>query len=60
MPAPLRGFVVVSLQLFLAVGQILATSVNKAFSRDTTGHGWKTVTGIQFVFPVRESWERHR
>lgn len=51
-PAPLRGFTVCSLQLFLNAGGLLATGVNKAFSKDDTSRGWKTVTGIQFVFPV--------
>lgn len=51
-PAALRGFTVCSLQLFLNSGGLLATGVNKAFSKDTTARGWKTVTGIQFVFPV--------
>ncbi|KAJ5775487.1 uncharacterized protein N7511_000498 [Penicillium nucicola] len=51
-PASLRGLVIVSLQLFLNVGGVLATGVNKAFSTSTTAKGWKTVTGIQFIFPV--------
>jgi hypothetical protein len=50
----MRGFVVTSLQLFLAMGAVIATAVNKAFSTTTNGVGWKTVTGIQFIFPVRE------
>ncbi|KAF2994218.1 hypothetical protein E8E14_001820 [Neopestalotiopsis sp. 37M] len=51
-PASFRGFVVVSLQLFLDAGSLLASGVNKAFSLDTSATGWKVVTGIQFVFPV--------
>ncbi|OOQ81718.1 putative sugar transporter [Penicillium brasilianum] len=51
-PAFFRGFVVVSLQLFLTVGSILASVVNKVFSTSTDSVGWKTITGIQFAFPV--------
>ncbi|KAK5163897.1 uncharacterized protein LTR77_010291 [Saxophila tyrrhenica] len=51
-PAPFRGLVVVSLQLFLNAGTILATGVNKAFSDYTTAVGWKVVTAIQFIFPL--------
>lgn len=51
-PAQLRGFVVISLQLFLAMGQVLATGLNKAFSGYTSTYGWRTVTGIQFIFPT--------
>lgn len=51
-PAPFRGLVVISLQLFLNIGTLIATGVNKAFSTDESGSGWKTVTGIQFIFAV--------
>ncbi|OCT53283.1 sugar transporter [Cladophialophora carrionii] len=51
-PAAFRGLVVVSLQLFLNAGSIVATGVNKAFSTTTDSLGWKVVTGIQFVYPV--------
>ncbi|OAA76215.1 General substrate transporter [Akanthomyces lecanii RCEF 1005] len=51
-PAPFRGFVVISLQLFLNAGTVLATGVNKAFANVGDSVGWKTVTGVQFVFPV--------
>ncbi|KIX07460.1 uncharacterized protein Z518_02113 [Rhinocladiella mackenziei CBS 650.93] len=51
-PAPFRGLVVVSLQLFLNAGTVIATGVNKAFSTRTDALGWKAVTGIQFIFPV--------
>ncbi|PCG91079.1 Major facilitator superfamily domain, general substrate transporter [Penicillium occitanis (nom. inval.)] len=51
-PAAFRGFVVVSLQLFLNAGTIVATGINRAFSTDTSSVGWKTVTGIQFTFSV--------
>ncbi|UKZ91691.1 uncharacterized protein TrAFT101_006663 [Trichoderma asperellum] len=49
-PADFRGLVVVSLQLFLNAGTLLATGVNKRFSTYTGATGWKTVTGIQFIF----------
>ncbi|CAK7213515.1 hypothetical protein SBRCBS47491_001826 [Sporothrix bragantina] len=51
-PAAFRGLVVVSLQLFLNMGTIIATGVNKAFSKNTTNVGWQVVTGIQFLFPL--------
>uniref|UniRef100_A0A0B7KCS7 Major facilitator superfamily (MFS) profile domain-containing protein n=1 Tax=Bionectria ochroleuca TaxID=29856 RepID=A0A0B7KCS7_BIOOC len=51
-PPALRGFVVISLQLFLNLGSIIAVGLNKAFSTYTTGLGWKIITAIQFVFPV--------
>ncbi|CEI60068.1 unnamed protein product [Fusarium venenatum] len=51
-PAPFRGLVVVSLQLFLAAGSLMASGLNKAYSTYTDGVGWKTVTGIQLVFPA--------
>lgn len=53
-PAPFRGFVVVSLQLFLNAGSTIASGVNKAFSLSTNSSGWKTVTGVQFIWPSRE------
>ncbi|WVF67472.1 hypothetical protein IAT40_002228 [Kwoniella sp. CBS 6097] len=51
-PAPLRGFVVVSLQLFLNAGSLMATGVNKALSTRTNSSGWLTVTGLQFIFAI--------
>ncbi|KAH8891220.1 putative sugar transporter [Thozetella sp. PMI_491] len=51
-PAPFRGPVVVSLQVFLNAGGIIATGLNYAFSTSTTGFGWKMVTGLQLIFPV--------
>ncbi|KAM0492553.1 hypothetical protein ACHAP8_009908 [Fusarium lateritium] len=51
-PAPFRGLVVISLQLFLAAGSLMASGLNKAYSTYTDGVGWKTVTGIQLVFPA--------
>jgi outer membrane protein assembly factor BamA len=53
-PAPFRGLVVISLQLFLNAGTLIATGANKAYSTSTNGVGWKTVTGLQFIFPTRE------
>lgn len=55
MPAPLRGFAVVSLQLFLNAGALLATGVNKALSTSTTTAGWRIVTAVQYVFAICES-----
>ncbi|KAH8810673.1 putative sugar transporter [Xylogone sp. PMI_703] len=54
-PAPFRGLVVVSLQLFLNAGSVIATVVNKAYATRTDGLGWKVVTGIQFVYPLFHS-----
>ncbi|CAK7199498.1 hypothetical protein SEUCBS139899_002178 [Sporothrix eucalyptigena] len=51
-PAPFRGLVVVSLQLFLNAGTVIATGINKAFSTNTSNVGWQTVTGLQFIFPL--------
>ena len=51
-PASFRGFVVVSLQLFLNAGSLMATGINKRYSTRTDSSGWKTVTGIQFIFPI--------
>ncbi|KAF9879040.1 hypothetical protein CkaCkLH20_03273 [Colletotrichum karsti] len=51
-PAAFRGLVVISLQLFLNAGTLVATGINKAFSTDTSPVGWKTVTGVQLVFPA--------
>lgn len=51
-PAPLRGFTVCSLQLFLNAGGLLASGVNKALSTETSSRGWRTTTGLQLIFPV--------
>ncbi|KAI5460119.1 putative sugar transporter [Mariannaea sp. PMI_226] len=51
-PAAFRGIVVVSLQLFLNAGSIVSSGVNKAFSTRADPSGWRSVAGIQFVFPV--------
>lgn len=42
----------VSLQLFLVAGGLVASGANKAYEKETEGVGWKTVTGIQLIFPV--------
>ncbi|CAG8282028.1 unnamed protein product [Penicillium salamii] len=51
-PASFRGLVVVSLQLFLVAGGLVASGANKAYETETTGFGWKTITGVQLIFPV--------
>ncbi|KAL4922079.1 general substrate transporter [Aspergillus aurantiobrunneus] len=51
-PPSFRGLVVVSLQLFLTAGALVASGVNKAFETRSDGVGWKTVTGIQLIFPL--------
>ena len=59
-PGPLRGFVVLSLQLFLAAGGLLATGLNKAFSTRTDSSGWRIVVGLQFVFPIGTCHTHHQ
>ncbi|CAG7916762.1 unnamed protein product [Penicillium olsonii] len=51
-PAAFRGLVVVSLQLFLVAGGLVASGANKAYETESSGVGWKTITGIQLIFPV--------
>ncbi|KAL4938438.1 hypothetical protein BDV06DRAFT_215079 [Aspergillus oleicola] len=51
-PARFRGLVVVSLQLFLVAGSLVASGANKGFETRADAVGWKTVTGIQLIFPV--------
>ncbi|KAL4783595.1 general substrate transporter [Aspergillus varians] len=51
-PASFRGLVVVSLQLFLVAGGLIASGVNKAYATRSDSVGWRTVTGIQLIFPV--------
>ncbi|KAL1406152.1 hypothetical protein Q8F55_007836 [Vanrija albida] len=51
-PPALRGFVVASLQLFLNSGSLIATGVNKAYSKSTTSHGWRVVTALQLIWPA--------
>ncbi|CAG1965224.1 unnamed protein product [Fusarium graminearum] len=53
-PAAFRGLVVISLQLFLAAGSLMRSGLNKAYLTSTNGVGWKTVTGIQLIFPAYE------
>ncbi|KAI0147262.1 putative sugar transporter [Xylariaceae sp. FL1272] len=50
-PANIRGLVVVSLQLFLTVGTLIASGANLAYKTEESSSGWLTVTGIQFIFP---------
>lgn len=40
------------LQLFITVGALIATGVNKAFSTRTDAAGWMIPVGITMVFPV--------
>lgn len=51
-PSALRGFVVASLQLFLNSGALIASGVNKAYSKSTTSHGWRVVVALQFIWPI--------
>ncbi|CAI7582343.1 unnamed protein product [Penicillium crustosum] len=51
-PASFRGLVVVSLQLFLVAGGLVASGANKAYETESNGVGWKTITGIQLIFPL--------
>ncbi|KAL4914442.1 major facilitator superfamily domain-containing protein [Aspergillus aurantiobrunneus] len=48
-PAPLRGFCVGSIQLFLTFGSLIAGVVNEGLSKLTTDAGWMVATGIQMV-----------
>lgn len=48
-PAPLRGFFVGSIQLFLTFGSLLAGIVNQFMSFYTTDAGWIIATAIQIV-----------
>ncbi|BCS25084.1 sugar porter family MFS transporter [Aspergillus puulaauensis] len=48
-PAPLRGFCVGSIQLFLTFGSLIAGVVNEGLSKLDTDAGWMVATGIQMV-----------
>ncbi|KAJ0416380.1 general substrate transporter [Aspergillus carlsbadensis] len=48
-PAPLRGFCVGSIQLFLTFGSLIAGVVNEGLSKLTTDAGWMVATGVQMV-----------
>ncbi|KAI0470779.1 putative sugar transporter [Xylariaceae sp. FL0804] len=50
-PPRFRGLVVTSMQLFLSMGLLIASSANKGFSTDTGPGGWKTVVAAQFIYP---------
>ncbi|KAJ3760321.1 hypothetical protein EV360DRAFT_40050, partial [Lentinula raphanica] len=51
-PAPARGFVVGSLQMFLVCGALVASGVNRRYSEFVTSRGWIIPVSIQFVAPV--------
>lgn len=46
-PAPLRGFFVGSIQLFLTFGSLIAGIVNNSMSKYTSDFGWIFATAIQ-------------
>ena len=48
-PAPLRGFFVGSLQLFLTLGSLIAGIVNNACSGYTDDKGWQIATAMQII-----------
>lgn len=48
-PAPLRGFCVGSIQLFLTFGSLIAGIANQYLSKYTTDAGWMIATGVQGV-----------
>ncbi|KAL4967226.1 general substrate transporter [Aspergillus stella-maris] len=48
-PAPLRGFCVGSIQLFLTFGSLIAGVVNEGLSKLDTDAGWMVATGIQGI-----------
>ncbi|KAJ3891589.1 hypothetical protein GG344DRAFT_47054, partial [Lentinula edodes] len=51
-PAPARGFVVGSLQMFLVCGALVASGVNRRYSTFVTNSGWIIPVSIQFITPV--------
>ncbi|KAF9052175.1 general substrate transporter [Rhodocollybia butyracea] len=51
-PAPARGFVVGSLQMFLVCGSLVASGVNRRYSKFVTSSGWIIPVSIQLVTPV--------
>ncbi|KAF9632966.1 hypothetical protein BFW01_g3829 [Lasiodiplodia theobromae] len=46
-PAPLRGFFVGSLQLFLTFGSLIAGIVNNEMAKIATQAGWMVASGLQ-------------
>jgi MFS transporter, SP family, sugar:H+ symporter len=48
-PAPLRGFCVGSIQLFLTFGSLIAGIANEYLSGYTGNEGWMIATGMQGV-----------
>jgi len=51
-PAPARGFVVGSLQMFLVCGSLVASGVNRRYSTSVVSSGWIIPVSIQLVTPV--------
>lgn len=51
-PAPLRGFLVGTLQPFLNFGSLLACIVNYFCAKSTTRTGWMVATGLQGITAV--------
>ncbi|KAJ3801455.1 hypothetical protein GGU11DRAFT_753602 [Lentinula aff. detonsa] len=51
-PAPARGFVVGSLQMFLVCGALVASGVNRRYSEFVISSGWIIPVAIQLVAPV--------
>ncbi|KAJ4487742.1 hypothetical protein J3R30DRAFT_3281231, partial [Lentinula aciculospora] len=51
-PAPARGFVVGSLQMFLVCGALVASGVNRRYSEFVTSSGWVIPVSIQLITPV--------
>lgn len=48
-PAPLRGFFVGSIQLFLTFGSLIAGIVNNSMSTSKTDAGWIIATALQVL-----------
>ena len=51
-PANMRGPVVASIQMFIAIAQFIASGVNKAYSTSTTKDGWIVPTCVQAIWPL--------
>ncbi|KAF5373744.1 hypothetical protein D9758_000707 [Tetrapyrgos nigripes] len=51
-PSGSRGFIVGSLQMFLACGSLVAAGVNRHYSTAVDNSGWIIPVSIQFVTPV--------
>jgi hypothetical protein len=48
-PAPLRGFFVGSIQLFLVFGSLFAGIVNNFMAKKMDDSGWQIATALQFA-----------